>query len=353
MLLLAAAWLPLLVISLAEGRVLGSPPVIPLLGDFLAFGRYFVALPLLVLLHPVVDRRVAIALETLQRSGLVPAAENASLQRDLGVATAMWRSRLARVLLLATSLLAAFATAPAESLVRVTSWMFEAPGDAVPTAAGLWQLYAAAPLVRFLLLLALWRLLIWSWVLWRLARMPLRYELLHPDRCGGIGFLERVQTAFGILVAALSVQLGCLVADAVQYQGADLAGYRMPIAAFAVLMLVLLFAPMLAFARPLTLARERAETRFHAWVGHAARKVASGMLDVGAEDVAAQLASPEISSMTDSAALFEGATRSRSVPVSKRAVVTVLAAALLPIALPLLPLLPLKELAIRLAGLIL
>ena len=354
MLLVTITWLPLVLLALAEGSALGHPPTVPLLGDYLVFGRYLVALPLLVAVHPVVDRQIAIALTTLGKSGLVAGEAESALDRHLDRARALWQNPIVRIALLAASIVTAIAALPARSLVLVSSWAIaDESGNNSLTGAGWYSLFVAGPLVRFLLLLALWKLLIWWSFIWRLARTPLRYEPLHPDRCAGLGFLDQVQVGFAVLVAALSVQMGCLIADAVTYQGAELESYKLAVAAFAALMMLMLFAPLLAFLPPIARACKRAETGFHAWAGHASRQLGARLRDTGDAGVAAQLASPEISTLTDATTLFEGTQRTRRIPASRRALATVLAASLLPMCIPLLPLLPLQELAKRLAGIVL
>jgi hypothetical protein len=60
------------------------------------------------------------------------------------------------------------------------------------------------PLFRFLLLRWLWRLALWCFFLWRVSRLDLRLVPTHPDRAGGLGFLELVHTEFTPLILAIS-----------------------------------------------------------------------------------------------------------------------------------------------------
>jgi hypothetical protein len=53
-----------------------------------------------------------------------------------------------------------------------------------------------------------WRFLIWATLLWRASRLRLQLMPLHPDRCGGLGFLTLFPGIFCGLVFALS----CLIA---------------------------------------------------------------------------------------------------------------------------------------------
>jgi hypothetical protein len=60
------------------------------------------------------------------------------------------------------------------------------------------------PLFRFLFLRWLWRLVLWFFFLWRVSRLELRLVPIHPDRAGGLGYLELVHTEFTPLVMAIS-----------------------------------------------------------------------------------------------------------------------------------------------------
>src|SRR5206468_369942 len=62
----------------------------------------------------------------------------------------------------------------------------------------------------------LWRLALWCYFLWRVSRLELRLVPTHPDRAGGLGYLEFVHTGFAPLILALSaVQSASLAQDIV------------------------------------------------------------------------------------------------------------------------------------------
>lgn len=352
-LLVALTWLPLLLLTLMEGTAYDGVSI-PLLGDFLPHGRYLIALPLLVFLHPVVDRKIAAAIAALQASDLVAAADQATLQRLLDRVKALWRSPIARLSIVVVSVLAVFLVLPARSLIADSHWMFSTESDAgLLSPAGWWSLLVSSTLIRLLLLFALWKLILWSWFLWRLSRLPLNYQPLHPDRGGGIAFLDRVSIGFGTLAAALGIQLGCIIADAVTYRGQDVLSFSLPAAAFVALIVVMLFAPLLAFLRPLAAARGRTEAMLRAWVAPAARQVGASLQQTGSEAVASELSAQDLSSLNASAALFDGTVRMRWAPIGKKALISALAVTVLSACLPLLPLLPLKQIARGLLGIVL
>lgn len=352
-LLAALTWLPMLALALTAGTAYGDGLAIPFLSDFVAYGRHLAAMPLLVLIHPVIDREIVRAIGNLRDSGLIRPADEPALQLHLDRARRLWRSPLARLLLVTVTIAAAVLMARVAVSFDAPDWI-RRDGATAPalSAAGWWNLAVAGPLFRLLVLFALWKLLIWSWFLFQLARMPLNYQTLHADGCAGLGVLERVQFAFSGIAAALAIQFGCIIADAVTYKGLELVSFRVPAIAFVLLMSALLLAPLVAFIRPLAQACVRAELAFNAWFSRASEQVESSMRSLDRETVAARLSSQELSALTDAASLYAGALRTRKVPVSRRALIVVAAATIVPMCIPLLPLLPLKDIAARLAKIV-
>lgn len=352
-LLAALTWLPMLALTLSAGTAYGDGLAIPFLADFVAFGRHLAAMPLLVLIHPVIDREIVRAIGNLGDSGLIRPADEPALQRNLDRARSLWRSPLARLLLISVTIGAAVLMAGVAVSFDAPDWIRRdgATGPAL-SAAGWWNLAVAGPMFRLLVLFALWKLLIWSWLLLQLARMPLNYQTLHADGCAGLGALERVQFAFSGIAAALSIQFGCIIADAVTYKGLELASFRLPVIAFIALMSALLLAPLAAFTAPLARACIRAELAFNAWFSRASEHVESSIRPLDRESVAAQLSSQELSALTDAASLYAGALRTRKLPVTRRALIVVVGATIVPMCIPLLPLLPLKEIAARLVKIV-
>lgn len=352
-LLATVTWLPMLAFALAAGTAYGDGLGVAFLSDFVAYGRHLAALPLLVLIHPVIDREIVRAIGNLRDSGLVRPGDEPVLQAHLDRARRLWRSPLARLVLFTVTIAAALLMARVAVSFDAPDWI-RRTGATGPTlsAAGWWNLAVAGPVFRLLVLFALWKLLIWSWLLFQLARMPLNYQTLHADGCGGLGVLERVQFGFSGIAAALAIQFGCIIADAVTYKGLELVSFRLPAIAFVVVMLLLLLAPLAAFIRPLAQACVRAELAFNAWFSRASEQVESSLRSLDRESVATKLSSQELSALTDAAALYAGALRTRKLPVSRRALIVVVVVTVLPMCVPLLPLLPLKEIAARLAKIV-
>jgi len=352
--LIAITWLPILILTIVAGTAFGGDAEVPFLADFLPYGRYLVALPILVLMDPFINREATLAIVNLRAAGMIAPADASTLDRNIERTRQLWRSVAVRLVLLGITILIAVVSYEANAAIDAPDWMFDPDSsDGALSTAGWWNAAIGIPLFRLFVLFAFWKLLIWSKFLFQLSRMHLNYQPMHADGCAGLSIFERVQFGFCGLVAALSVQFGCVIADAVSYGGHDVMSFRLPAVAFIVLMLLLLFTPLAAFIRPLSQACIRAEHVFHAWFNRASERVGTSLRQTSDEAITSGLSTSEISALTDASALYAGALRTRKIPVTKRALVAVLAAAVVPMFLPLLPLLPLKQIAARLASIVL
>lgn len=337
---IAVGWLPLLLLSLVEGTAYGDRVSMPFLRDFLPYGRNLVAVPLLLLMNVTVQRYTSLALAYLRDSGMIADADEA-LQRIVLAAARAWHSRLLHWGLLLPAYVSAALVFWWARASEVSSWMFKGEaGTEGLSWAGTWNVLVSGAIVKFLFLTALSKLAIWLWLLWRVSKLRLRLSPLHPDQRCGLRLLARAQLAFSPLISALSVQLGCVIAESVRYQGHALASFKWVAAVFAALSLTLLMGPLLVFARQAKLALENVGVTFGAWASHAARYTTQERM-APRGDPADQLSQPEISAFTDASALFANLMVSRPIPFGKFEVMAVLTSAIVPMLLPLLALLPL------------
>ena len=77
---------------------------------------------------------------------------------------------------------------------NVSNWHYTAPGEI--SMAGWWFNLVCTPLVRFLLLRWLWRMILWTLLLCRVSRINLHLVATHTDMAAGLGFLSEAQKAF-------------------------------------------------------------------------------------------------------------------------------------------------------------
>ena len=80
-------WLPLLVLSIAEGHAWGDSVRVPFLFDVDVHARFLLALPLLIVAELVVHRRMRLVVGTFVKRGLLP--DDGRRRFDAAIAAAM------------------------------------------------------------------------------------------------------------------------------------------------------------------------------------------------------------------------------------------------------------------------
>jgi hypothetical protein len=326
-LLAAVTWLPLLVLAAVEGVAWGDAVQVPFVRDFLPYGQLLIAIPVLVLGELTVSRCLILAVAGLRAPEVLNAEDQLELDAILEGAIKRWRGRTVNLVLLVLTFIAT-----GVSLLEAKEWLTGGwqVAESGMTVAGWWYLVLSLPVMRFLALRWLWRILLWAWVLWKASRLDLQPRPAHPDRAGGLAFLGGAQAAFGVFVFAFGVQMSCLAADAVHFRGAQLAAYRGEFIAFVVISVVVLLLPLLVFSPKLARAREQhllfLSGSAHRGAGDLTRKLEAS------ED--GELPSDAVSGLSDFGALYENARLMRPVPLEIRHVVMLVLAA----AVPFLPL---------------
>jgi len=344
-LLATVTWLPLLVLAAVEGVAWGTTVQVPLVRDFLPYGQFLIAVPVLVLGELTVGRYLVRAVAGLRSPEVLDSKDKPTLDAIMASTVRRWRGRGVN-----TSLFLLTCAVTVVSLFGAREWLtggWQVTGGGM-TLAGWWYLLISLPVIRFLALRWLWRLLLWAWVLWRVSRLELQPRPTHPDRAGGLAFLGASQAAFGVLVFAFGVQLSCLIADAVHFRGAELTSYRGELIAFLMIVVVALLLPLLVFAPKLTRAREEhllfLSGTAHRGAGVLERKLRSSR--------AGELPTDEVSGLCDFRDLYENARLMRPLPVEFQHIVALVLAAVLPFLPLILLVMPAKDVLRTLARLL-
>jgi len=343
----AITWLPLVVYALWQRRFLpGSVPE-PLLQHFGIHARLLLALPLMILAEATTRTSLRAAIPQFVSRGLVPPTQVASFRAIL-VRTAQLRSsRVVLAVLLALVALASwFAWAHSPELHELV-WD-DAAAQGRFHFGVFWFSFVARPIFLLALLAWVWRLALLGWAFSRIARLDLALAPTHPDRAGGLGFLERLPAGFAPLLLAITVPIAGHWGHQAAYHGVDVNSLRAPALALLVLNVAIALAPMLAFAPRLRAVRREALTRWGALLAEHGRRVERRWLqgEVVADD--GLLAAPELGPVADTVGLYETVRGMRAAPIAR----TTLIAPIVATAIPLLPVaatqVPLKEIAKKL-----
>src|SRR5688572_8064103 len=336
-------WVPLVAAAAWSHRLWPGEASEPLLQHFGVHVRFLLAVPLLIVGEAVAHAVARRVIPYFAQSGLITDADRPRFVAGVRRAAA-WRDGGRPWLVIAALVIAVVALSPSGHDAHELSWVLADPGPNPALIFGtLWFRFVARPIFVALLFAWLWRLILMTLLMWRVSRLDLALVPTHPDRTGGLGFLEVLPLAFTPAAFAIAAVLAGRWGHDVIYHGVPLAAFAIPVGAFAVVTVLALLVPVLVFARPLGAGRRQAMLDYGALVGEQHRHVRRRWLFGEPLRNDPLLDAPELGPVADTISLYDAVTRMRAVPVSTR----LLAGLALSVLLPVLPLvfveIPLKD----------
>ena len=323
-----AGWLPLLTLSLIQGLAYGTEVEVPFLRDFAVNVRFLVALPILILAEPAIDRRWRKLVLEFPRTGLVGLTELPAFEAVIERTTRLRAHVLADALVIVAAFSPLLLVRTELLLSGVSNWHVAPSGNL--SMAGWWFDLVSTPLFRFLLLRWAWRMVLWTLLLWRISRINLNLAPAHTDLAGGLGFLSEGQRAFSPIVFAGGVVLAGQVVNAIAYEGATLRSMQYIIIAYALLAVVFLVAPLLVVAPVLLKAKKAACLEYGALVTKHNQLFDAKWIRSQRSPDDTILGNPDASSLADLGSSFAVVRQMRIVPIDKPTLISLAVAAGLP-----------------------
>ena len=348
------AWLPLLVLSALEGRALGGNVAVPFLLDVEAHARFLVALPLLIVAELVVHQRMRFVVRQFLERNLIPESALTRFEAAIASASRLRNSVLAEVLLIAFVYVVGVLIIWRQYMALATATWYAAPTVAglQLSLTGVWYGYVSLPIYQFLLVRWYFRLFIWARFLWQVSRLDLSLVPTHPDRVGGLGFLANTVYAFMPLAVAHGAMLAGLLANRIFYLGAALPEFKLEIAVLVVFLVCVVLGPLLVFAPQLAEAKRTGNREYGTLAERYVREFDAKWLRGGAPADETLVGSGDIQSLADLGNSFEVVRTMRIAPVTKEALLRLVAATLAPLVPLALTMMSLEELLKRLLGIV-
>lgn len=322
----ALAWTILMVLAAIGGSA----------GDFLSLSaigvhvRTLVVIPLFFLCESWVDPEVRAFVGLTVRSGVVPRAEVPALDSAIARVTRLKDSWLPDALCLATAVLLPW-IAGALGLVGAAEARAASLGFTQGTLSGWWALNVGLPLFRFLLFRWLFRLGLWWYFAWRMARLDLNLVPTHPDGVAGLGYLEVVHAHFTPLIATLSLVQSAMIADSVREGTITIASMTPSLSWILVVDGVLFLGPLLLFSPGLWACRRKGLQDYMALASRYVTGVDRTWVHADAPPGEPLQGMTDVQSLTDLAGTMDLVRTMRTAPVTLRLVLIYLAAAVLPL----------------------
>jgi hypothetical protein len=250
----ALAWgAPLLLAALA-GHAWGAPAEArPYLLDLGAWGRFLVAVGVLVLSERLVEQRLRAIQAQFLRAPLLAPESRADAAAAVLRALRRRDSRAPEIVILALAFLLPVAGAELKLDADPSQWLAraDAAGARHLTAAGWWCVLVSVPLFWFLVLRWLWRHLVWALLLRDVARLKLRLVATHPDGYGGLAFVGEYPNAFAAFVFAVTCVVAAETLQALLHGKLAPSAFSTAMGVWLAVVVLLFALPLAAFAGPL------------------------------------------------------------------------------------------------------
>jgi hypothetical protein len=342
-------WLPLLLLSFAEGHAWGESVKLPFLYDIEMHVRLLLAMPILIFAELFVHQRMSPVVGQFLARGLIPDAARAKFDAAITSAMRLRNSVKAELLLLALVYVVGVGFVWRTQALHVASWYAVAvDGKFQPTLAGWWLGCVSLPVFQFLLLRWYFRLFIWTRFLWQVSRIKLQFIPTHPDRCGGLGFLAMVLPALSPLLLAQGALLAGRMANRIFFAGAKLLEFKLELIGIVTVLVFVILGPLLLFSPQLEAARRAGLREYGTLAERYTREFDQKWLRGGAADDEPLLGSADIQSLADRGNSFAIVNEMKFVPFTIRTLLQLAVITLLPVGPLVLTVIPLEELLERL-----
>jgi len=290
-LVVAAGWLPLFVLSLIGVEATSF------LRDVAVHARFLLAVPLFVAADYVVLPRLESMAQYFAATNLVPPSRRDEYEGLLAssrrLSSGVWPSG---VLVLAVYALAIpLALFVPRDLLPLWQRGTLAGGFSL---AGWWHLSISLPLLLGLLLAWLWRLGVWFRFLWRMSQMGLYLVAAHPDQAGGLQFLAYSPRILSTLALPIGIVVAGTLANKV-IAGASPIGHEATPIVTAAVTLLLFATPPLVFTRALLVAWRMGVYRYGDLAARAGEVFEARWFAEGKKVDADLLERPDFSATTD------------------------------------------------------
>jgi hypothetical protein len=250
--LVAIGWLPLFLIT----ALLNSEDLVSLIRDYRIHSRMLIAAPTLLIGEVLMESRFRAVMAHIRQAGLLDASDLAHIDDVIATLVRVRDSYLPEFVIL--MLLIVHTVTSYKGLVDAAPWLARGSGaDFHLTAAGWYAVVVSTSIFQFLLGLALWRWLLWTFFAFKLSRRNLKLVPTHPDEHGGLGFLGLTSAAFAPVAFSATAVIAATWRNDILHQGARLMDFKLPAIALLALTALVALGPLVFFVPRLAAVRRK------------------------------------------------------------------------------------------------
>jgi hypothetical protein len=326
----ALCWVPLAILAWMAGNAVNPElQAGAFLLDFSVYARFIVAVFILTLMESIADRRIGMLVDQFFDGELVAEEDRHQFMAALIKADQRTSSTKLEICLVLLAYVASLYGAHTYIHVVGNSWFGSLNSGVITlTGAGIWALAISLPFVWFLQLRWFYRFVVWTLLLKDITRLKLRLVPTHPDRCGGLGFLELFPSTFALLVFALSTITASVTLQDVIFSGIALERVGAVFVAWEIILILIFVGPLIVFSPVLYQLKIKGLLEYGNLSTFQNRAYEARWVQGSERD--SEVDAPDIASLPDLAGGYESVRSMRTLPVSKESYLPLLIASGLP-----------------------
>jgi hypothetical protein len=328
--LLLIGWLPLFVIT----ALLNPDGLLSLVHEYRLHARMLLAVPALLVGEVLMESRFRAVMTHIRQAALLDPTDLTHIDGVIARLIRVRDSLLPEFVILL--LLISHTVVSYRGLIDAAPWLGHWSGGEVHlTAAGWYAIIVSTSIFQFLLGLALWKWLLWTYFAFRLSKCNLKLVATHPDEHGGLGFLGLTSSAFAPIAFSATAVIAATWRNDILVHGAHLMDFKLPAIVLVVLVAVVAVGPLAFFAPRLAEIRRKGILQYGILGQLHSAEFHEKWILFRAGHETEFLDSPDSSSLADFGQAYERIEDMNSFLVDKGSLYTLAAAILIP-ALPLI-----------------
>ncbi len=329
------AWLPLVVLSLIEGKA-WTATSIPFFYDLETQARLLVALPLLLATELLVHRQLRILVGQFIDRNIISRNVLPKFKEAIASANSLRNSKAAELLLLIPVIVGAYYF---YNRVGLDSWY---SADKTLSWTGYWYVFVSRPLFQFIAFRWYFRIFVWARLLWQTSRLQLNLVPTHPDKASGLGFLSMAAVPFAPLIIAHGVLLAGFISNAIFFAGAKLTDFIVLFLVVVLFLELIILGPLLAFSRKIVRAQRKGLCEYGSLASSYVDAFDTKWLRSRNNDQL--LGASDIQSLADLSNSFQVVQGARPYPFDMKTLLQIILFVILPLLPLLLTMIPLEQL---------
>jgi hypothetical protein len=349
------AWLPLLILSLVDGKA-WSGVGLPFLHDIEMQARFLIVLPLIIAAELPVHQQLSAVVGQFIERGIITEEVLPKFKQSIATGVKLRNSVAIELTLFILIFIGGyFLWSTISGVEKIgtdtgTWYAIVTNGGTRLSPAGYWYIIVSRPLVQFILIRWYLRLFVWARFLWQSSRLDLNLIPTHPDRAAGLGFLAASITVFTPLIIAHGVLLAGVLANPILFAGAKLTDFKLEIIVMVGFLLLAMLGPLLVFWPCLMRAKRAGLLEYGTLASRYVKEFDLKWIRDDAINDEKFIGSSDIQSLADLGNSFQVIRDIQPFPFGKGAVIGIILMALIPVSPLVFTMIPLEELIKALLG---